>query len=97
MTYVVTQDVEPAVITCSLLSQGLHTLPLLLGSVHEVVFGDKVRSTWMKTSSKEGRHDEVDERSPTEKVDEEEIRKEDCCDVDTVPDGRFLSSNEPWS
>jgi len=66
-------------------------------SVHEVMFGDKVCGTGVQTSSEKGRHDEVYQWSPAEEMDEEVIKRKDRSGINSVPDGRFLCSNEPWS
>jgi hypothetical protein len=66
-------------------------------SVHEVMFGDKVCCTGVQTSSEKGRHDEVYQWSPAEKVNEEVIKRKDRSGINPVPDGRFLCPNEPWS
>lgn len=53
--------------------------------------------TRVKAAGEEGRHEEVDEGFPAEKVDEKVVGEQDGGDIDTVPDGRLLGADEPWS
>lgn len=96
LTHVVAENVEPTVVRSSLLCESIITVPANW-AIHEVMLGDKVSCTGVQAACKEGRHDEVDEGSPAEKVDKEVVEREDRGDVYTVPDGRFLSSDESWS
>jgi hypothetical protein len=51
--------IEPSVVRCGLLSEGIIGVSANW-AVHEVVFGDKVCGTRVQASGEEGRHDEVD-------------------------------------
>jgi hypothetical protein len=95
-TYIVAENIEPSVVRGGLLSQSINAISAN-GSVHEVVLGDKVCCTRVQATCEKGRHDEVDEWSPAKDVDQEVIECKDRGDIDTVPDGRFLGSDEPWS
>ena len=61
------------------------------------MLGNEVSSTGVQAPSEEAGEDEVDQRPPSEEVDQEGIGSDHGGDVDCVPDGRSLRADEAGS
>jgi hypothetical protein len=96
--YIIAEQVKPAIVTGRLLRQGLHrTILRRERTRHEVMLGNEMRCTRVEGSSKEAGHQEINQSSPAEKVNEEGVERQDSDEVVSMPYGWLLSSDEPRS
>ena len=61
------------------------------------MLGDEVRSARVQASSEERAHDQVDQRIPSERLDQQGVEGEYSGEVDEMPRGGFLRSDESRS